>query len=51
VVADFPAPLVALRTMKAEVVVGLPAGVAERLTGEDPRWMVNGKRGLVQARL
>ena len=51
VVAAFPAPLVALRTLKAEVVVGLPDGMAEKLAAEDARWMVNGRRGLVQARL
>lgn len=51
VVAGFPAPLVALRTLKAEVVVGLPTGLAEKLAAEDPRWLVNGRRGVVQARL
>jgi hypothetical protein len=51
VVADFPAPLVTLRTLKAEVVVGLPPGMPERLQVEDPRWLVNGRRGVVQARL
>jgi hypothetical protein len=51
VVADFPAPVCALRTMKAEVVVGLPAGLAAGLGKTDPRWMVDGRRGLIQARL
>jgi hypothetical protein len=51
VVADFPAPVCALRTMKAEVVVGLPAGLAAELTRSAPRWMVDGRRGLIQARL
>jgi uncharacterized protein with ATP-grasp and redox domains len=49
--AYFPAPLVALRTMKAELIVGLGAGDAERLQEQDPEWMVNGRRGLIQARL
>jgi hypothetical protein len=49
--AYFPARLVALRTMKAELIVGLPAGEAERLREQDPEWMVNGQRGLIQARL
>ena len=48
--AYFPAPLAALRTMKGELVVGLGPGVAEGLDAEDPAWMVNGRRGLVQAR-
>ena len=49
--AYFPAPLVALRTMKAELIVGLSPGRAKRLHGQDPEWMVNGRRGLIQARL
>jgi hypothetical protein len=51
VVDGFPAPLVAIRTCKAEVIVGLPPGVAEGLAATDPRWMVNGRRGVIQARL
>jgi uncharacterized protein with ATP-grasp and redox domains len=49
--AYFPAPLVALRTMKAELIVGLDEGKAEQLRKGDPEWMVNGRRGLIQARL
>ena len=49
--AYFPAPLVALRTCKGELIVGLAEGEAERLQAEDPEWMVNGRRGLVQAKL
>ena len=47
----FPARLVALRTLKAEIIVGLRPGEAERLRAEDPSWLVNGRRGVVQARL
>jgi len=47
----FPAPLVAVRTLKAEIIVGLKPGEAERLGAEDAGWLVNGKRGVVQARL
>ena len=47
----FPTRLVALRTLKAEIVVGLKPGEVERLCTEDPSWLVNGKRGVVQARL
>jgi len=47
----FPAPLVALRTLKAEIIVGLAPGRAERLTAEDREWLVNGRRGVIQARL
>jgi uncharacterized protein with ATP-grasp and redox domains len=49
--AYFPAPLVALRTLKAEMIVGLGAGQAKQLAEQDPAWMVNGRRGLIQARL
>ncbi|HEY0709138.1 MAG TPA: protein-glutamate O-methyltransferase family protein, partial [Polyangia bacterium] len=51
VVAEFPAPLCALRTLKAEVIVGLRPGRAAELAAVDARWMVNGRRGVVQARL
>ena len=47
----FPAPLVALRTLKAEIIVGLQPGQVERLQAEDPAWLVNGRRGLIQCRL
>lgn len=47
----FPARLVALRTLKAEIIVGLKPGEAERLRADDPFWLVNGRRGVVQARL
>jgi uncharacterized protein with ATP-grasp and redox domains len=47
-VAHFPAPVVALRTMKAELIVGLRAGEAERLRALDAEWLVNGKRGVIQ---
>ena len=44
----FPAPLVALRTLKAEVAAGLPRTVTESLSAEDPDWLTNGKRGVIQ---
>ncbi|MEW5719590.1 MAG: damage-control phosphatase ARMT1 family protein [Chloroflexota bacterium] len=47
-VAHFPAPVVALRTLKAELIVGLRAGQAERLHAQDAEWLVNGKRGVIQ---
>ena len=47
----FPAPIAALRTPKAEIIVGLRPGEAERLQAEDPAWLVNGQRGIVQARV
>lgn len=47
VTAYFPAPLLALRTMKSDAVVGLASGLAEQLDREDARWRVNGKRGVI----
>ena len=44
----FPATIVALRTLKAELIVGLAPGQAEQLQTEDPSWRVNGKRGVIQ---
>jgi len=42
-----PTSTLSLRTLKAEVIVGLPEGTAERLDREDPTWRINGRRGLV----
>jgi uncharacterized protein with ATP-grasp and redox domains len=50
-VAYFPAPVAALRTLKGEIIVGLAPGRAEGLAGEDPAWLVNGQRGVIQARI
>ncbi len=47
----FPAPFVALRTMKSDPVVGLQPGQAESLDQVDPEWRVNGQRGMIQARI
>ncbi len=49
--AYFPAPLVALRTLKSEIITGLAPGRARLLEAEDPRWLVNGQRGVIQAKL
>ncbi len=46
----FPPSVVALRTLKSELIVGLQPGEAERLGRVDAHWMVNGRRGVVQAR-
>ncbi len=47
----FPAPLVALRSLKSDPIVGLPPGLPARLDALDPAWRVNGKRGLFQSTL
>jgi hypothetical protein len=43
-----PAPILALRTAKADVMVGLRPGQAEETSRLDPCWMVNGEWGVVQ---
>jgi hypothetical protein len=42
-------PMLCLRTMKSDAVLGLPPGLAERLDATDPRWRIDGRRGLAQA--
>ncbi len=49
VTSYFPAPMVALRTFKSDLVVGLAPGVSERIQAQDPEWLVNGRRGVIQA--
>ncbi len=44
----FPRPFAVLRTMKAELIVGLEPGQVETLSAEDSEWMVNGQRGIIQ---
>jgi hypothetical protein len=44
-----PAPLVALRTLKSDAIVGLSAAQTSRLDAADRDWRINGRRGLIQA--
>jgi hypothetical protein len=46
----FPAPVAAVRTLKAEVVCGLIPGQADETAAKDPEWMVNGQWGVIQFR-
>jgi uncharacterized protein with ATP-grasp and redox domains len=48
VTAYFPIPVLVLRTLKGEIIVGLKAGQAEALAEQDPAWLINGKRGIIQ---
>lgn len=48
VVGYFPAPLLALRVCKAEVVVGLAPGQAERVAQQDAQWLTDGRWGVIQ---
>lgn len=47
-VIDFPAPLVALRTLKAEVLVGADPARVAAVRRRDVDWLVSGRCGLVQ---
>lgn len=49
VMSYLDAPVLCLRTLKSDPIVGLPsAAIAQDLDRSDPTWRVNGKRGLIQ---
>ena len=48
VVGYLPAPLVALRTLKSDVLAGLASGLQTILDQKDPNWLTNGRWGLIQ---
>ena len=48
VVGYFPAPLVCLRVAKSEVAIGVAPGQPERLAQVDPKWVYDGKWGMIQ---
>ncbi|XP_068144757.1 damage-control phosphatase ARMT1 [Drosophila tropicalis] len=43
-----PTNLCALRSIKAEVIAGLPEGVYETLCKQDPQWMITGNYSVIQ---
>jgi uncharacterized protein with ATP-grasp and redox domains len=47
--ASLPAPVLAVRTLKAEVLVGVAADVVARAERADPHWLVSGRYGVIQA--
>lgn len=51
IVRYFPAPVLALRTLKSEVAAGLDEATIERANGEDPDWLTDGEWGLIQLAL
>lgn len=51
IVCYFPAPFVALRTLKSEVAAGLQPSQVETLNREDPQWLTNGQWGVIQMHL
>jgi hypothetical protein len=48
VLSYFPAPVLALRTLKGGSVIGLSASQVLGLQREDQQWRENGQRGLIQ---
>ena len=48
VVSYFPAPLLALRTLKAEVACGLSSEQVDRLDDGHPDWLTSGEWGVLQ---
>jgi hypothetical protein len=48
VVSYFPAPMVFLRTCKAEVIAGLSNAQVRELQQRDPAWLTNGEWGVIQ---
>lgn len=51
VVCTMPAPLVALRTLKSEVAIGLQPGQPEAAAEKDENWLTNGQWGVIQFHL
>lgn len=47
VVSYFPAPVCALRTLKAELGCGMPAVKTEAAATTDKNWLVNGRWGVI----
>jgi hypothetical protein len=45
----FPGPVVAVRTLKSDVVVGVPPDVLSRLDATGERWRTSGAHALIQA--
>ncbi len=48
ILAYFPAPILALRTLKSEVACGLTAKAIQRASQADPEWQVDGQWGMIQ---
>jgi uncharacterized protein with ATP-grasp and redox domains len=44
----FPAPHLVLRTLKSEIMVSLRPGQATAIAAQDPDWLINGKRGIIE---
>lgn len=47
-VSYFPAPLLALRTLKSDALVGLNTDLEARLNASEPKWRILGRYGVIQ---
>lgn len=43
-----PSKLIALRTLKSDITCGLPEGLAESISQNDPDWLKIGKYAVIQ---
>jgi Damage-control phosphatase ARMT1-like domain len=43
-----PVPLLCMRTLKSDALVGVAPDEVRRLDGVDPEWRINGRRGVIQ---
>jgi len=48
IVCGFPAPVCALRALKAEVGCGMSGEIVAEMRAKDEQWLVNGKYGVIQ---
>jgi hypothetical protein len=48
IMAYFPSPIAALRTLKSELACGLAPNQVEEVARQDPQWLVNGRWGVIQ---
>jgi hypothetical protein len=48
IVSYFPAPLLALRTLKAELAAGLDPAQVTAVSSADPQWLIAGRWGVIQ---
>jgi len=48
IVGYFPSALVTLRTTKSELIVDMPREKVERLERDDPKWLVEGRYGIIR---
>ena len=48
IVEYFPVSTLILRTLKSQIMVNLKEKQVKKIEAEDPEWLINGKRGIIQ---